>query len=120
MSIYSVIEGNVVVNTVDENDTLNDIFDLISKNIDEWVGYKLLWDLSIFNFLKIDSDSIHSFIQKIAPLSEKHSGQKDAILAKTELGFGMMRMLQILAENKYKIEIKVFREKDEALKWLKE
>ena len=42
------------------------------------------------------------------------------ILVDSDVGFAMMRMLQILAEGKIQIEFCVFRDRSEAEAWLAE
>ncbi len=120
MSITSVIESGVVINAVEECDTFDDIFDYVAQHVDAWVNRQVLWDMTLFNFQSIDSQSIRSFIQKGASLSEKRLGLKTAFLVDSDLAFGMMRMLQILAEESLKIEFGIFRSKDEALRWISE
>ncbi|MDP6634801.1 MAG: hypothetical protein QGG42_07885 [Phycisphaerae bacterium] len=118
MSITSVIERGVVVNTVEQVDTFGDIFDFIANHIDSWKENQVLWDIRRFDFESIDSRSIRSFLRTAASVSETRSGMKTAIFVDSDIGFGMMRMLQILAEANIPVELGVFRNKERAIAWL--
>ncbi len=124
MAITSVFESNIVVNTIEGSDTLDDILDFVSDSgrIDSWETRQVLWDVTLFDFPSIDSASVRSFVSRGTSLAaqEQRSGLKTAILVNSDLGFGMMRMLQILAEEHFKFELRVFRDRDLAVKWLEE
>jgi hypothetical protein len=118
MGITSSIEQNTIVNTAGSDVTLEEIFGYISRNIAAWTGKQILWDLRAFDFTSIDSQTIRSFLGPAAPLSETRRGLRTAILVESDVGFGMMRMLQILSEGKIQIELGVFRDRTEAFAWL--
>ena len=120
MSRTSINESGVVINVAEEIDTIDDIFAYVSQHIDSWVDSDVLWDLSLFDFQTLDSKDIRNLIQKGSLLSKKRLGLKTAFLVTSDLGYGMMRMLQIMAEGELKFEIGVFRsnEQDQALAWL--
>ncbi len=92
--------------------------DYYSCHVDAWGNKPSIWDMNLFNFVSIDLNSIHYFISKIKPPSEKRAGMKAALVVDSDLGFGMMRMLGMLSENTLKVTIHVFRSKDQALQWL--
>ena len=118
MSITSKNEAGVVINSVEDSDTLNDILDYVPQHIDTWGNRQILWDFTLLNFESIDEDSIRSMIRRGKLLSEKRPGLKSAILVNSDLGFGMMRMLGFLSFERLKFEIQVFRKKEKALQWL--
>lgn len=120
MSIKTVIESGVVVNTIDNGDKLEDIGLYIAQNICEWEKMPVLWDVENFRFETLDPEKIRTFIRKKALLSQKRSGLKTAILVENDLGYGMMRMFQVIAETNIKIKFGVFRTKDEAFEWINE
>ena len=51
-------------------------------------------------------------------MSEKRKGLKTAVVAQSDLGYGMMRMLSIMAEGKFQFQLETFRSLSEAITWL--
>lgn len=120
MAITNAIESDLVINAVEEGDTLSDIIEFVSNNIDSWGSRQVFWDATLLDFQSIDSASIQSFVKKGAPFSEKRAGLKTAILVDSDFAYGMMRMFQIIAEGRMKIEYGVFRDKESAIEWLRD
>ncbi len=120
MSTTRFIEPRIAINTIEEADTLADIVDYMAKNIHVWADYSVLWALSRFNFADIDSQAVRSVLPGFVSMSKDLPELKRAIVVDSDLGFGMMRMLQLLGEDKFHYEIRVFRERDEAIEWLSE
>ena len=118
MPITIFEESGIVINVAQKTDTLDNIVDYISQHIESWVNYNVIWDVTLLEWESINSQSIRSFVQNTILLSNKRLGHKTAILANSDVGFGMMRMLQMLAEEKNKIEFRVFRTKAQALSWI--
>ena len=118
MSFTCIVESNFVINTAEEGDTLDEIFDFISNNRESWGSRHVMWDMTLFDSQSINPQSVLSFIQQSASLTERRSGLKNAILVPSDLGFGMARMLKILGDGQFKAELGVFRDRDCAIKWL--
>ena len=118
MSITSVIEAGVVFNSVEDDDTLEDIIDYIDHHVDAWGNRHILWDMTLFNFQSLDQHSIRSFKLSVEKISRKRTGLKTAILVNSDLGFGMTRMYETLVEEKNKEKSHIFKSKDQAFKWL--
>ena len=117
MSITSTSEADVVIISVKDDNKFESILDYMSTRMDEWGKSQVLWDMTLYNFQSIDSVSIRNFISRSKSLSEKRAGIKNAILVDSDLGFGMMRMLQLIAEDKLEVVLNVFRNKEKALQW---
>ena len=79
MCVTRSIEKNIVYNEIEKDDTLDDIFEFISENIDEWKSHQVLWDMTLFAFRTISAASTRSLIEKSALISQKRSGRKSAI-----------------------------------------
>ncbi len=118
MSITSTYEADVVINSVEDTDTLNYILYYALLHAAEWGNRQVIWDLRLFNFHSIDKNSINYFLSKSKPLSEMRLGLKTAIIADTDLGFGMMRMLEFMADEKLSFTVRVYRNKEKAFQWL--
>lgn len=120
MSIKTVIESGVVVNTVSKGGTLDDIMVCLEKHVNEWTDKQILWDLRKFTIKSLYTQSIHSFISKIGKMSQKRQGQRTAVLVNSETAYRMLKMFKSLAGKKIKAELFVFRKKTDAMKWLAE
>ncbi len=120
MSITSAHEAGVVINSVEACDTFNDVLEYASQNIDEWGNNQVLWDFHLFDFDSIDTIAIRSFVKRAKILSNKRPGLKTALIIDSDLGYGMLRMLQMLSEETFKFTINVFRNSEQALQWLAE
>ena len=116
--ITSVVEGDFVIYTTSENDTLDTVFKFLNSDY-AWKGMRqVMWDLAHFDFQSMDSKAIHSFVAKSKSMTEGRAGLKTAFLTSSENGFATMRMLEQIASEDFRMELNVFREKDAALKWL--
>jgi len=118
LSITSTCEADVVIISVKDDNKFESILDYMSTRIDEWGNSQVLWDMTLYNFQSIDSVSIRNFISRSKSFSNKRAGIKTAILVDSDLGFGMMRMLQLIADDKLQVVLNVFRNKEKALQWL--
>ncbi len=117
-NIKTSIDNQIVVNTASEDTSLEEILLYVSQNINSWVDKNTIWDLSHFNFQDVSTDSIRLFISKSQNMSEKRKGLKTAVVAQSDLGYGMMRMLSIMAEGKFQFQLETFRSLSEAITWL--
>ncbi len=118
MSITSTYEADVVIVSVVDDNKFESILDYMSTRIDEWGNSQVLWDMTLYNFQSIDSVSVRNFISRSKSIAKKRAGIKNAILVDSDLGFGMMRMLQLIADDKLQVVLSVFRNKEKALQWL--
>jgi hypothetical protein len=79
-----------------------------------WDGHEA--DLSPIHGLHIDRMASWSL-----PLAEKRRGGRSAIVVEGDLNFGVARMMQSYAESReFPFEVRCFRDREEALKWLME
>jgi|TARA_Y100000310_G_scaffold281529_1_gene302040 hypothetical protein len=93
--------------------------DFASSNPD-LMNHNILWDLTDYDFLQLDPQSVYVLAGKFPELSSGfRPGLKRAILVKSDLGFGMMRMLELLSEDSISTVLNVFRNREEAIEWLK-
>ena len=61
---------------------------------------------------------VRAFVWRSASFSEKRTGLKAALFVDSDVGFGLMRMMQLFADKQFKFEFEVFRDKEQALHWL--
>jgi hypothetical protein len=82
---------------------------------------KLLWDLSHADLSALTNSHIEKIISYAKSKSHLREGGKTAIVALKDIDYGVSRMYEILSELKeHPVSHSVFRNRDEALKWLKE
>ncbi len=114
-------EDNIIVNTVVEKVTVDDIFEHIKNNVETWRGVPVLWDFSRADLSDIDSAEWQQMVTRLQPLAKIKHGEKTALVSSIDLAYGMMRMLDIVSEGKeFPINLESFKEKGEAIKWLLE
>jgi len=120
MGIRTDIDGHVVTNTPEPGVTSEEIFLYAAAHIEDWEFKQVVWDLSHFDFMSVDARTLRLFVERAAKMSTKRKGRKTALVVQSEVGFGMMRMLQILAEDKVQVTFGVFRDLAGALRWVNE
>jgi hypothetical protein len=77
-----------------------------------------LFDLSDVTILGVAAESVRDAARQVAQHVDPRLGEgKLAIVAPTDVLFGMARMYEILRDDS-PIEVRVFRERDEAESWL--
>jgi len=118
MPVKTTFEDNFVVNTVDDEETITSIDQYFSINFEKWKNKNVLWDLRQMDFKNIHASDIRRFVENKVDTVQVRKGLKTALLVESDLAFGMMRMLNLLAEEKVGIIFGVFKEHDEAVKWL--
>ena len=119
---YRIDKGNRIIFAEVEGDfTLEDIIKTINSVVsdrDFRSGFNVLSD-----HRKIGEPATTQQMQGMAAhlesLSYAYGGTKWAMLVSKEASYGMMRMLSALVEN-VPIELRVFRDMEEALTWLRE
>jgi len=79
----------------------------------------VIWDFRLLGGTRISSEEL----EKIIAFSKSHESRrpkgKTALVAATNLDFGLSRMSQAYADNKKMLwEIRAFRSMDEAVKWI--
>ena len=113
-----ITQSGVVINSIEATETADDIIDYIATHVNSWTDSHILWDMTPFDFLTLNSQNIRVALDKLASMNNLHPRVKRAILVDSDLGFGMMRMLQLLSDGVLSVEINVFKDQDLALKWL--
>jgi len=76
--------------------------------------HRQLWDLSGITKSNVAFDELSEMarIDIFAPTARR------AVLARNDVSFGLARMFQMLRETKGETGIRVFRDRDEAMRWL--
>jgi len=78
-----------------------------------------LWDFSNASFDKISNEFLRQMFSIVQRGGSSRQGGKTAVIAPSDLEYGMARMFQIMSDNDaFPFKIKVFRSYDEASQWL--
>jgi hypothetical protein len=79
----------------------------------------VLWDVRDASVLSMSS----SDVQEVSELVAKHWGtggtSRAALVVSKDFEFGLMKMYQVYLESRISTEVRVFRDIDEALEWVK-
>ncbi len=76
--------------------------------------FRQFWDLSTVTQLETD----YSGVTELADVRVFAPETRRAILAPTDVIFGLARMFQMMRESKGETGIRVFRDREEAMQWL--
>jgi hypothetical protein len=117
--IRTAIERNIVFNTVTGPVTTSDIVDHIAVNIDNWIDKPVLWDISDADLSNITTQGWIDILRNGKSLAARRAGQKTALVSSKDLAFGMIRMLETMAEVlKIPLKFHSFRDIASAIEWL--
>ncbi len=113
---YSIIPGKITEFVVEDTYDVDDVLKII-KNEYPKITQGILWNYTASNF----SDPIPISFHRIALAVKEHAiHKKTAYLGPTDLKFGLLRMYETYSEiEKVAPLMKVFRDREEAIEWLK-
>jgi len=114
---------NLVIYTLTGELTLDDIQSTIKSF---WEAHELtlnaLWDArraKLTNLESSDMESITALIGQYTHRFEEREGGKSAVVASSDLQYGLSRILGTLYEIKdFPTKLQIFRQMDEAMEWL--
>jgi hypothetical protein len=114
---------NLVIYILTGELTLDDIQSTIKSF---WESHELtlnaLWDArraELTNLKSSDMESITAFIGQYTHRFEERKGGKSAVVASSDLQYGLSRILGTLYEIKdFPTKLQTFRQMDEAMEWL--
>lgn len=83
-------------------------------------GMNSLWDLRGADFFSVTSAEVQSLIEMVKEQWGKGGTNRAALVVTKEVGYGLSRMYEIIMSGVSSSNVRVFREYDEAVKWLEE
>lgn len=81
-------------------------------------GMPVLWDARQLTCFDLDFDDMREFGKFLAGLKERRGGGRSAMVANDDAVFGTFRIHQLLNEAQVSYEFHVFRDFDDARRWL--
>ena len=114
-------ESDLTIFTVIGAVTAGDARDAIQKFYGGRMTLNVLWDLSQSDVSKLSSDDVYSIAHTPRKYAEMRKGGKTAIVAPTDIAFGLTRMYEFMTEiQNYSFKTQAFRTTREAHRWLLE
>ena len=82
----------------------------------------VLWDLREARASHITSEQVNQIASSLSVLRNTREGGKTALVTPIDATYGMVRMFQLFLESlgQSDIQMRAFRDMDEALQWMKE
>ncbi len=114
-------KNQLTIITVKGNLTSKEIIDTIYAHNRQKLTKNILWDLSDAASFDVSKSDVDAFVNATRQFVKLREGGKTAIVAKTDLGYGLSRMFESLqsAADSH-VHHETFRTKDTALKWVME
>jgi len=106
-----------------ESFSLNEEFEflqMIAEDADATRGAPLLIDYRQLTISDISRDNLDDISVRMSGLIDKLRSHRIALLARSDLQFGLGRQFQMIAEQRVPAPIEVFRDEAEAVAWLRE
>lgn len=81
-------------------------------------GMRVLWDARSLTRLELNFDEVREFGKFVGGLRDRRGGGRSALVANDDTVFGTFRVHQLLNQTLVSYEFHVFRDFDEAHRWL--
>ncbi len=120
MAITNYLESEIVFIILKEGDTRSEVMEFVSDQFSTLSQHHVFWDMSEYDFRSSNAETVNSVVDTLSGFTNRDlSNLKRAFYVDNDLGFGIMRMLSSTAEQAERAMFRVFRDKQEALEWLK-
>lgn len=103
-----------IINISDLIGYLKNLYDTEHKSTDMHV----FWDLRIADFSKVKTTDVHNFMEFVSKNWGTSGNNKAALIVSKDFDYGLSRMYQILMDNTSQSKISIFKDLDEAEKWI--
>lgn len=121
ITVKIVPENDLTIFTVEGDLSADEILAYSKKYYVDNPTKLVLWDATKGSVSKITADDFRKIAKKMKIQTEKREGGKTAIVGKLDIDFGSARMYGAYADmEEIKISYNVFRNVDDAIKWLQE
>ena len=97
---------------------LHEILVYGAQRQDEWRSVDICWELYHFDFTTLNAAEMRKIASFMKSKVTREVGRKTAYVVESDLGFGMMRMLELVIPPDLPIILRAFRSTDEAISWL--
>jgi hypothetical protein len=114
-------KANLRKHTVTGNVTFDEVFAELKRvylSPDFQPDMNSLWDITKAKVTSMSSAEIHKVSDFVAAHWGPGGKSRAALVVSTDFEFGISRMVEILLESRMSAQVQVFRDIDEALKWV--
>ncbi len=111
LRIHSV-EGNI------DTDELTKFLKNLYNSDEINPAMNVFWDLRKANFSKVSSSQVRNFTEFVGKNWGVGGENKAALIVSKDLDYGLSRMYQMLMDNTSQSKISIFKDMDEAEKWI--
>lgn len=118
MPIDYQITNDYVLNLVLPDTPWLELEQYILENGSRWVDTDLIWNIEGLDLTEVTGEQMRKFVFKVRNISRFRAGLKTAVIATSDIAYGMMRMLAMLSENQFAFHLNVFRTHEDAVEWL--
>jgi len=118
MAIQTNVQHCVVVHTIKGESTTQDILSYLYEESPSWHDLPSIWDITDLACETVSTADIRLLASGILSRPSRKSNHKIAILVKSNLGHGLVRMLQGYLGCQYQDCLQVHRSADQAYQWL--
>jgi len=118
MAIQTNVQHCLVVHTIKGHSSAQEILSYLQDNSPKWGCRPSIWDITDLSHADISTTDIRLLASNILANPPRQEEYKTAIIAESNLSFGMARMLQSYLGDRYDDRLKVYRSLDSAFQWL--
>jgi hypothetical protein len=98
---------------------LKSYIDKIFKNRELFPDMKAIWDLRDADLSKMVSEDVQKLRDVVVGKWGMDERRRAALIVSRDIEFGLSRMLEMLLGEKISGKVMIFRDYDEAMKWIK-
>ena len=109
---YHIVKGAIDVHELSEY--LKDLY----NSLDSGPDMNACWDLQEADFTSVSSEDVRVIMKYVNQHWGKEGKNKAALVVSRDLGYGMSRMFQAMMDGKSSNEINIFKDINEAKKWI--
>jgi len=121
INVYFDSEKDLTSFTVIGEVGVEEVRNMIQNFYDGTITKNVIWDLSESNLANLTSSEIYSIAHTPRKYAHKRAGGKTAIVAPSDITFGLTRMYELMTElQNLPFKTQPFKKLEEAHKWLVE
>ena len=119
IEIYTDIEKRITTHVVTGKISIDGIISVLEEFYSKTPDFHLLWDFSGADVSGFKKQGLEKILYAAKEFAKSKNVGKRAIVAPTDLGYGLARMYETFTELlNHSVSHKVFRSKNKAMDWL--